>query len=125
MQSRSFANVAVLLAIFSLFVPDSTVLSAAAGDLVAKAKQEAESKGYVFVTSRDEIVAKAKNEGRLRALSGLSTSAMKPMVEAFKKKYPFLDVYVEEIEGTEAYQRFLLELKSWPIQRMGLYLHTV
>ena len=34
------------------------------------------------------------------------------MVEAFKRKYPFIDTQVVEIEGTEAYQRFLLELKA-------------
>jgi ABC-type Fe3+ transport system substrate-binding protein len=112
MQRRSFANTAVLLAIFALFVSSSAAVGAAAGDPVAKAKQEAESKGYIFAGSRDEIVTKAKKEGRLRAVTGLSTSAIKPMVEAFKKKYPFIDTYVEEIEGTDAYQRFLLELKS-------------
>ncbi len=112
MQRRSFANTAVLLAISALFLSSSTAGGAAAGDPVAKAKQEAESKGYIFAASHDEVVAKAKKEGRLRAVTGLSTSAIKPMVEAFKKKYPFIDTYVEEIEGTDAYQRFLLELKS-------------
>ena len=90
----------------------SVALSAAPTDVLLKAKQEAESSGYIFVTSRDEIIAKAKKEGRLRALSGLSTPVIKPMIAAFKKKYPFIDTYVEEIEGTDAYQRFLLELKA-------------
>ena len=34
------------------------------------------------------------------------------MVEAFKKKYPFIDAQAVEIEGAVAYQRFLLELKA-------------
>ena len=105
-----FSSVALLI-LWGL-VPNSAALSASSSDLVAKAKQEAESKGYIFVSNRDEIVAKAKKEGRLRAITGLSTSAIKPMVEAFRKKYPFLEVHVEEIEGTEAYERFLLELKA-------------
>jgi ABC-type Fe3+ transport system substrate-binding protein len=112
MQNRFAVGLAVLLAILSFCVSYSRAFGAAGGDPVAKAKQEAESKGYIFAASHDEIVAKAKKEGRLRAVTGLSTSAIKPMVEAFKKKYPFIDTYVEEIEGTDAYQRFLLELKS-------------
>ena len=112
MQRRFLANAGVLLAILSLFVSNSRAFGAAAGDPIAKAKQEAESKSYIFAASHDEIVADAKKEGRLRAVTGLSPSAIKPMVEAFKKKYPFLDVHVEEIEGTDAYERFLLELKA-------------
>jgi ABC-type Fe3+ transport system substrate-binding protein len=95
----------------------SVALGAAPNDVLLKAQQEAESSGYIFVTSRDEILAKAKKEGRLRAVSGLSGPAIKPMVEAFKKKYPFIDTQVVEIEGAEAYQRFLLELKAGTSQR--------
>src|SRR5262245_30756829 len=112
MQRRFLVDAGVLMAILSLFVSNSRSSGSAAGGPRAKAKQEAESKGYIFPTSHDEIVAKAKKEGRLRAVTGLSTSAIRPMVEAFKKKYPFLDAHVEEIEGTEAYERFLLELKA-------------
>jgi ABC-type Fe3+ transport system substrate-binding protein len=39
------------------------------------------------------------------------------MVEAFKRKYPFIDTQVVEIEGAEAYQRFLLELKAGVSQK--------
>jgi hypothetical protein len=34
------------------------------------------------------------------------------MSDAFKKKYPFIDAHVEEIGGSEAFQRLLLEIKS-------------
>jgi iron(III) transport system substrate-binding protein len=112
MPDWSLTKVPVLLFLISCFVPTSIALGAAPSDALSKAKQEAESSGYIFVASRDEIVAKAKKEGRLRALTGLSTPAIKPIVAAFKKKYPFIDIHVEEIEGTEAYQRFLLELKA-------------
>ena len=94
------------------FLTRANVLSASLSESLIKAKQEAEARGYIFATTRDEIISSAKKEGRLRAVTGLSTSAIKPMVEAFKRKYPFLDVHVEEIEGTEAYERFLLELKA-------------
>jgi hypothetical protein len=39
-----------------------------------KAKQGAEAKGYVFLTNRDEIVAKAKKEGKLRILGRAGTA---------------------------------------------------
>ena len=111
MESSLFKRAAALFILWPL-VTSSNTFAASLNESVRKAKQEADAKGYIFLTSRDEIVANAKKEGKLRALSGLTTSALKPMVEAFKRKYPFIDTYVEEIEGTDAYQRFLLELKS-------------
>ncbi|HWP58044.1 MAG TPA: ABC transporter substrate-binding protein [Candidatus Acidoferrales bacterium] len=86
--------------------------AAAPSPALLKAKQEAEAKGWIFVASHDEIVAKAKAEGRLRALFGLDAVAIKALVGAFTKKYPFIETHVEEIEGTDAYQRFILEMKS-------------
>lgn len=85
---------------------------AAAGAALQKAKQESESKGFVFETSRDEIIAKAKKEGKLRVLTSLENEALKPVSEAFKKKYPFIDLRAEEIAGTDTYQRMILEMKA-------------
>lgn len=34
------------------------------------------------------------------------------MADSFKKKYPFIDIQISEITGTEALQRHLLELKA-------------
>jgi len=112
MPERLFIKIAVLPFLIWAFVFTSVALGAAPDDAVLKAKREAESNGYIFVASRDEILDKAKKEGRLRAVSGISGSALKPMVDAFKKKYPFIDAHVVEIEGAVAYQRFLLELKA-------------
>ena len=39
---------------------------------LAKTKTEAESRGYIFLTSHDEIISAAKKEGKLRVVSGLS-----------------------------------------------------
>ena len=88
------------------------VYSAAAGSALQKAKQEAEAKGFIFETSRDEIIAKAKKEGRLHVLTSLEIEALKPISEAFKKKYPFIDLRAEEIAGTDTYQRMILEMKA-------------
>src|SRR5262245_24479742 len=86
--------------------------SAAPTAALNKAKQEAEAKGFVFESSRDEIIAKAKKEGRMRAVSSLEPATIKAMTEGFRAEYPFLNVSVEELTGTDANQRFVLELKS-------------
>ena len=97
--------------------------AASASSALMKAKQDAESKGYVFFTSRDEIISKAKKEGRLRALTGAGLEAsLLPTTEAFKKKYPFIDSQAQYVGGTDASQRFLLEVKAgaakdWDIAR--------
>jgi ABC-type Fe3+ transport system substrate-binding protein len=88
------------------------VLGAAASTAIQKAKQESEAKGFIFEASRDEIIAKARKEGKLRVLSSLENEALKPVADAFKKRYPFIDLRAEEIAGTDTYQRMLLEMKS-------------
>ena len=109
---RVFPKVAALFFITgSCFINPDAFAASPAPDLL-KAKGEAEAKGFIFETSHDEIVAKAKKEGRLRTLSSLDPDTHKAMTESFKKKYPFIDVQMQEITGTEASQRFLLELKA-------------
>ncbi|HWP57630.1 MAG TPA: ABC transporter substrate-binding protein [Candidatus Acidoferrales bacterium] len=86
--------------------------AAAPSAALLKAKQEAEARGYVFVTSREEIVERAKKEGKLRVFSSQEPRSIKAMAEAFKKKYPFIDIRAEEIVGLENYQRILQEMKA-------------
>jgi len=38
------------------------------------------------------------------------------MMQSFSKKYPFIEIRVEEIGGPEALQRFLLELKAGTVK---------
>lgn len=90
----------------------SLVQSAATPAALTKAKQDAEARGLLFETSRDEIIGKAKKESRLRAVSSLEPATIKALTEGFRAEYPFLNVYVEELTGTDANQRFVLELKS-------------
>lgn len=77
---------------------------------VQKAKKDAEAKGFIFVTNRDEIVAKAKKEGKVKVGSTLDPETYKPMVESFKKKYPFIDAHMEELSGAVYGEKFLMEL---------------
>jgi iron(III) transport system substrate-binding protein len=101
------------IAIFLLVLGLPVALNAAAvGPALQKFKQEAQAKGFLFETSHDEIVAKARKEGKARILTSLEVELNRPVAEAFKKKYPFIDLRVEEISGTDTYQRMLLEMKS-------------
>jgi iron(III) transport system substrate-binding protein len=80
---------------------------------VAQAKKEAESKGYVFYSSHDEIVARAKQEGRLRVLAQMESPATsKASMAAFQKRYPFIQFSIEQISGTDAATRNIHEIKS-------------
>jgi ABC-type Fe3+ transport system substrate-binding protein len=95
------------------FVPRHNLLAAAPETAPAVAKKNAESQGYTSFASHDEIVARARKEGKLRALSLLGKQTYKPLINAFKQRYPFIsDISLEEIGATEAPQRFLLELKA-------------
>ena len=78
---------------------------------MVKAKREAEAKGYIFETSRDEIVAKAKKQGVLRVLASSSPSTLSPLVKAFKDKYPFIDARAAEIVREDSQTR-AMQLKS-------------
>ena len=86
--------------------------AAAAAAPATNAKHEAETKGYAFELSHDDIVSKAKREGKLRVMSSLEGEMLKPVGEAFRKKYPFIELRAEEISGTDTYQRMILEMKA-------------
>jgi hypothetical protein len=90
----------------------SNGFAAALAPGLLQVKKEAETKGYVFHTSHEEIVAAAKKEAKLRALSGFPPEAIKALAAGFRKKYPFIDTQVEELESTGGYQRFALEMKA-------------
>jgi iron(III) transport system substrate-binding protein len=112
-----FLCAAILLINFWAWMGDSVGLAASPSPSLLKAKQEAESKGFIFLTSKDEILAKAKEEGKLEALTFLESNAKKSMIDAFRKKYPFIQVVAEEIGGTDEYQRFILEMKAGRAKR--------
>ncbi|MBI2985448.1 MAG: extracellular solute-binding protein [Deltaproteobacteria bacterium] len=89
---------------FPAFSADSAALQ--------KARKEAETKGFIFITSRDEIIAKAKKEGKVKIGSTLDPDTYRPMVESFKKKYPFIEAQMEELSGAVYGEKFLMELDA-------------
>jgi ABC-type Fe3+ transport system substrate-binding protein len=102
--------VALLLAFLHWSMP-AVARGAAAGLL--QAQKVAESKGFRFDGNRDEIIAKAKKEGGLRALLGFDKPAVVALRDGFRKKYPFINNLQFEEHGNPAEsQRFLMELQS-------------
>jgi iron(III) transport system substrate-binding protein len=70
------------------------------------------SQETLSLSSHEELVAKAKTEGKLRALSSMDPDTFNRLKKVFMGKYPFIDTYVEEMTGEDANQRFLLELNA-------------
>src|SRR3990172_238741 len=107
------ANTVLLSVILCLWTATANIVAGTLPDAgLIKAKKEAESGGYIFLTNREEIVAKARKEGRLRVLSSLDPETFRALSKTFTKQYPFIDLHVEELKGTDAPQRFLLELQG-------------
>ena len=79
---------------------------------LSKAKQQADAKRYTFITNHNEIVAKAKKEGKVRVTAAMDPANIRIYGAAFQKKYPFIDVDGIESTGPDVAQRRLRELKS-------------
>lgn len=112
-------NLSKALASFFFLVPwlfAAPAFAATATAALQKAKHDAEAKGYTFITSHGEIIAPAKKEGKVRIHSSLDPNTFKPLMESFKKKYPFADIEIQEMTGTDTAQRFLLELKAGTVK---------
>jgi ABC-type Fe3+ transport system substrate-binding protein len=116
----------IITAVFieAILLTGSSAPAAAPTSASQKAKQDAEAKGYIFLNSHEEILSRAKKEGRIRVLSSQDPDAIKAMTAAFKRKYPVIDDRVEEIGGMENYQRILQEMKaglakSWDVNYLA------
>lgn len=102
----------LLVTALAIGMTGGSLLAAAASPARSKAQKEAEAKGYIFVPTHEEIVSKAKQEGKVRVVVSTDGKILKHLTAGFKKKYPFIDIRTEEIRGTDAYIRQLHEIKS-------------
>ena len=100
----------------------ASISLAASATALTKSKQEAQAKGYIFLSSHDEIVKLAKQEARLDGIVSLDPDTFGPLTKAFRSRYPFLDLRLREVTGTEATQRFLLEVQSGTAQADFTYI---
>src|SRR5262245_8795498 len=115
MIKKPLFNATLVVMVCATFANTNAASSSA--DLV-NAKKEAETRGYLFL-SKDDILAKAKLEGKLRVYHAL-LGAINPLMEAFKRKYPFIQTQAEEFLGTDVYQRTLLELKAGRVRSVDV-----
>ncbi len=102
----------VLILATGYFLLGSMAFAASLNPTLQKAKQEAEAKGYIFLTSHDEIVNLAKKEGKMNAAASLQPETVRALQQAFKAEYPFLNVTINETTGTETTERMLKELAA-------------
>ncbi len=109
-MSAASTRTAVMVLFFLCPLISSSVDGATPGAL--KARQSAQSSGFLFETSHEEIVAKARKEGKLRVISSLDPETNKQLAATFKQKYPFIDFSLTAVDGSEAAQRFLMELNA-------------
>jgi iron(III) transport system substrate-binding protein len=112
MKVRYLPRFPLTALLYAPWLAASIAYSAVATPDLPKAKQAAEAKGYIFENSHDEIIAKAKKEGKLRVLSSYDRDTFQELRKAFIKQYPFIDLNIQRSEGVEAFQRFLLELQA-------------
>jgi ABC-type Fe3+ transport system substrate-binding protein len=109
---RRMIDYLMAMLVISFGISTAELFAAEPGPALLKAKKEAEAKGYLFAASHDEIVNRAKQEGRLRVIVSLDAGILKRLSEGFTKKYPFIQVQADEIRGIDAYTRQLQELKA-------------
>lgn len=93
--------------LFAFPVHAATPISA-----VAKAKQDAQARGLLFVSDRAEILARAQKEGRLSVITSMEPETAKASTLAFKRRYPFIDLNIQPRTGSESAQQLVLQIKS-------------
>jgi hypothetical protein len=109
---RGHFSGAPLLVFLGMVVFAPPLGAAAPSAALLRAKQDADLRGFLFVTDRAEIVAKAQKEGRLRVITSMEPETAKASVAAFKKRYPFIDLNVHARTGSESAQQLVLQIKS-------------
>ena len=114
--SRKLTSVGLALVTFCICA--SASVAGLAPTVSDKDKQNKSTAGYLFLANREEIVAGAKKEGRLRVQSNLEPNVYPHLLGAFQKKYPFIEVRIDEVTGADTAQRFLLELKSGRVKEL-------
>jgi iron(III) transport system substrate-binding protein len=83
------------------------------GDVPAEmqdAVAQAQELGLEFITSHDDLVACAEEEGAVTAAS--SHDEDYELIAPFEEQYPFLDVTLADFSGREARERFILEVEA-------------
>jgi len=100
----------ILFLVVASWLSSTSAFAAQSSPTLLNAKKDADAKGYTFITSHDEIVNKAKQEGKLRVLAEMEPTTIKAAIKAFTSKYPFINLHIGEITGADAARRNILEI---------------
>jgi ABC-type Fe3+ transport system substrate-binding protein len=115
MKRKACCALVLLLVWLAFEFAGARVYAASAG--LANAKKQSEAKGFTFEVNHADIVAKAKQQGgKIRVLSSLDPGLFPYMISGFKQKYPFFDANMVEVTGTDANERFFLELQAGTVK---------
>ena len=105
--SRNFMVIGLGVILFA-----SPIYAATPNPALVKAKQDAEARGFLFVSDRAEILLRAQKEGRLSVITSMEPETAKASAAAFKKRYPFIDLNIQPRTGSESAQQLVLQIKS-------------
>ncbi|HWP60574.1 MAG TPA: extracellular solute-binding protein [Candidatus Acidoferrales bacterium] len=72
----------------------------------------AQTKDKGLTPTKDEILARAKQEGKLALVPGYDKGTIAPLAAAFTRKYPFIEVSWEFVTGITGAQRQLFEMTA-------------
>lgn len=65
-----------------------------------------------YPRSYDAIITAARAEGRVRIYANADRAEMVPVVAAFRRAYPGVDVYYADLGSTQMYGRFVREVRA-------------
>ena len=68
--------------------------------------------GRVVAAASPEVIEKAKQEGELSFYTNLNIGESKPLLDAFEKKYPFINTKLTRVGGTAIAVRILTEARA-------------
>jgi iron(III) transport system substrate-binding protein len=95
-----------------VFLFASPIYAATPNPALARAKQDAEARGFLFVSDRAEILSRAQKEGKLGVITSMEPETAKVSAAAFKKRYPFIELNIQPRTGSESAQQLVLQIKS-------------
>jgi iron(III) transport system substrate-binding protein len=110
-MKRCFNRSSLIISL-GAFLLASPVHAATPNAALTKAKQDAEARGFLFVSDRAEILSRAQNEARLSIITSMEPETAKASAAAFKKRYPFIDLNIQPRTGSESAQQLVLQIKS-------------
>lgn len=106
-----FSRISLVIG-FGAFLFASPVQAATPNPALAKAKQDAQARGLLFVSDRAEILSRAQKAGKLAVITSMEPETAKASAAAFKKRYPFIDLNIQPRTGSESAQQLVLQIKS-------------